>query len=285
MEDSSHRSPGHGTTPTSPPVPAATVILLRDSADGPEVLLLERHAKAGVLPDMYVFPGGRVEPADLGWNRVLEDLTRRPEPSRESQRFGEPELDHESCLGLQIAALRETFEESGILLARSKRDGRYVGSEFLRSVREERLRMQAGELRFQDFVRQHELELELTALTVHARWITPEVVKHRFDTLFFAAVVPDDQEALHDGVEATSHVWVRPERALEEANAGRRRVVFPTACNLETLFGFASAQSAWEASRTRPIVTVLPRVEQREGRRMFVIPPEAGYPTSERPAP
>jgi hypothetical protein len=106
------------------------------------------------------------------------------------------------------------------------------------------------------------------------------MVPQRFDTLFFAALAPAGQLAAHDGVEATDHVWIRPEDALAQYRADERRLIFPTLCNLETLAGFASAEAALSASRRRPLVPVLPRMVERDGERMLVIPEEAGYPTT-----
>ncbi len=263
-----------------PPVPAATIILLRDAqpaGSGPEVLLLERHSKSNVLPDMYVFPGGRVEQSDT---ELAHRLGETPVASL-AQRLWM--VDSELAAAFCVAAIRETFEEAGILLARFRSSGESVGAPFLSQVRSERRSLQTGDRSFRDFVEEYDLDLDLAALSLHAHWVTPESVARRFDTLFFSALVPEGQVARHDGVEATSHVWIRPERALEEARSGSRQIVFPTACNLETLESFADAGSAWNASLARRVVTVLPRVELRNGKRCFVIPEEAGYRTSERP--
>jgi hypothetical protein len=110
------------------------------------------------------------------------------------------------------------------------------------------------------------------------------MVPHRFDTLFLSAVAPPDQSAVHDGVESTEHVWIRPEDALAQAASGERRMIFPTVCNLETLAGFPTAQAAFAASRARPVVPVLPRLVERGGRRVLAIPPESGYRTLEEDA-
>jgi len=266
---------------TSPaaPIPAATVMLLRDSAQGPEVLLLERHGGNDVLPEMYVFPGGRVEPRDLELIERLGGLT-----GAQAQALL-PMVRTEWALGFFVAAIRETFEESGLLLAHERRSGAPPDAEMCRSIQSERLAVQANRSDFGALIRAHDLELDTRSLAVHAHWITPETVAHRFDTLFFAALAPAGQCAAHDGVESTAHAWVRPEDALSQARAGTRRIVFPTQCNLETLAGFERAEQVWEASRQRRVVTVLPRVEERDGQRRFVIPEEAGYATSSRRVP
>ena len=255
------------------PVPAATVILLRDGPAGPEVLLLERHAGSGVLPDMYVFPGGRVEEADRG----LLEHTGSLLP--DDPDLALPTVDPVWAAGYLGAAIRETFEEAGILLARARKSGEAIDPGQALLLGRLRLDLQSGRLHFGDLLLEHDLALDARALAVHGHWITPEVVKRRFDTVFFSALAPAGQMATHDGVESSSHLWIRPEEALAQAAAGTRSIVFPTLCNLETLCGFERARDVWESSRARPVVTVVPRVEDREGQRVFVIPEEAGYPS------
>ena len=136
-----------------------------------------------------------------------------------------------------------------------------------------------------DLIAAQDLELCSDELAVHAHWITPEAAPRRFDTIFFCAVAPAGQRAAHDGVEATAHAWIRPERALEDFRAGRRQMIMPTELNLETLAGFETAAEALEASRRRVVVPVLPRVEQRDGVRRVSIPRDAGYSTHEQRIP
>jgi 8-oxo-dGTP pyrophosphatase MutT (NUDIX family) len=253
------------------PLPASTVILLRDGTRSPEVLLLERHARSEFLPDMYVFPGGRVDEDDLALGERAAGLTR------ERACAALPSVAAELALGFFVAAVRETFEESGVLLARKAGDGRLVEPARAAELCRQRLEVQAGEVSFRELVLAEELELATDLLAVHAHWITPETVARRFDTVFFSALAPAGQLAAHDGVESTAHVWIRPEDALEEAEKGTRQMIFPTSCNLETLCGFARAEDALAASHARPVVPVLPRVEVEDGRRFLVIPAEAGY--------
>jgi 8-oxo-dGTP pyrophosphatase MutT (NUDIX family) len=221
-------------------VPAATVILLRDATPSPEVLMLERHSSSEFLPDMYVFPGGRVEEQDGALAGRLSGV------DPEELRVRLPQLERESALAFYVAAIRETFEESGIVLARARGDDALVSPE------------RATELS------RHRLEVQ-------------KMVPRRFDTLFFTAVAPKGQLAGHDGVEATDHVWIRPEVALERLAARELRIILPTAANLRTLVGFATAQETLESSRHRAIVPVTPRIAERDGRRVLEIPPEAGY--------
>ena len=257
------------------PVPAATVMLLRDSAAGPEVLLLERHSKSEFLPDAYVFPGGRVDPDDhalgarvAGLGAAQASAALRTVPA-------------ELALGFFVAAIRETFEECGVLLARRRGESALVDAAYAAELARHRLAVQAGEQSFRELVVAEDLVLAADLLAAHAHWITPEDSPRRFDTIFFAAETPPGHEALHDGVELTDHVWVRPEQGLAEYRAGRRQMILPTWANLESLIGFARSREALAASRQRTLVPILPVMTQRDGKRRIEIPRGAGYPTVE----
>jgi 8-oxo-dGTP pyrophosphatase MutT (NUDIX family) len=251
------------------------VILLRDSAAGPEVLMLARHAKSEFLPDMYVFPGGRVEDEDHALAERVAGLSR----AEASARLGT--VPAEQALGFFVAGVRETFEESGILLARRRGSAELLDASSAAALAHHRLGVQQGDASFKDLVLGEDLVLAAELLSVHAHWITPEDSPRRFDTIFFATATPPGQRALHDGVELTDHVWLRPEQALADFRAGRRQMIIPTWANLETLSGFTSAGEALAASRLRPIVPILPVMVVRDGRRSVVIPEDAGYPTTE----
>lgn len=256
-------------------VPAATVILLRDARSGPEVLLLARHSRSEFLPDAYVFPGGRVEDADhdlvdriLGLSRAQASLRLATVPG-------------EQALGYFVAGIRETYEESGILLARRRGSSELLDASSAATLSRHRLDVQKGDASFRELVLAEDLVLAADLLSVHAHWITPEDSPRRFDTIFFATRTPPGQTAAHDGVELTDHAWLAPEQALAEFRAGRRQMIIPTWANLETLSGFATAEAALEASRRRPIVPILPAMVERDGRRRLVIREDAGYPTTE----
>ncbi|MCP4005623.1 MAG: NUDIX hydrolase [bacterium] len=261
------------------PVPASTVILLRDGQPSPEVLLLERHAKSEFLPDLYVFPGGRVEDQD----HALADRITGLDATGASAAL--PTVAAELALGFFVAAIRETFEESGILLARRRGETELLDEARASALSDRRLDVQSGDLAFRSLIEAEDLELAADRLSVHAHWITPAMVPRRFDTIFFSTRTPVGQRALHDGLESTDHVWIRPELALEELRAGKRQMILPTSLNLKTLAGFNDADSALEASRTRPVVPVLPTVVEENGRKKMVIPEEAGYGRFDDPVP
>lgn len=266
-------------TEVAVPVPAATIILLRETRGVPEVLMIQRSVKSEFLPDLYVFPGGRVDPQDYD----LADRTGTFDAERAAAMAStvDPQLAH----GFFVAAIRETFEEAGILLARRPGESQLIDEATTAELAKHRLEVQEGSMSFRDILERENLVLAPELMAVHAHWITPEMMPRRYDTLFFTASTPPGQMAEHDGFESTAHVWIRPEDALEQATTGKRQIVFPTKCNLETLCGHSDVNAAVSASLARPVVPILPRVASRDGTPTLVIPEEAGYPTSAEPLP
>ena len=256
------------------PAPASTVILLRDGSDAPEVLMLERHARSEFLPDLYVFPGGRVEESDHALSDRVRGLTDRGAAALLTT------VDPDHAMGFVVAAIRETWEESGILLASRRGNDDLIDAEHAADLGKHRLEVQDGDQTFRELIEREDLLLAADRLAVQGHWITPEPVPRRFDTLFFATLTPPGQRAAHDGVESSHHVWTTPEDALEQGSAGKRQIIFPTRCTLETLVGFSDAAQALEASRKRPVVPVTPVMVQQDGETRLSIPEEAGYPTS-----
>lgn len=255
------------------PVPAATIILLRDGPSSPEVLLVERSPKSEFLPRLYVFPGGRVDQAD-------RDLVARLDGVDAQSTSRVPGLDPKLALGFLVAAIRETFEETGILLARRVGESSIVGGEVAAALEPHRLEVQNHERSFREIVEREGLVLAADQLSVHGRWITPEPVPRRFDTLFFTARTPPGQVASHDGIESTNHVWLSPEEAVAQSRCGDRSIIFPTRCNLESLCGFGNTDEALAASRARAVPPVLPQVVDRDGTKRLEIREDAGYPTT-----
>ncbi|KRA67195.1 NUDIX hydrolase [Caulobacter sp. Root656] len=234
--------------------PAATILLLRDQP-GFEVLMVERHHQIDFAAGALVFPGGKTHAGDhdpawadhaTGWDSVGED--------------GAP---------LRIAAIREAYEEAGVLLARDATGRTYAGEAAI----DVRAAVADDRLAFLDVVRDLGLKLDLGALTIFARWITPPLTAKRFDTWFYAAHAPLAQLAVCDGHEAVDAEWIAPREALDLAGSGQRKVIFPTRMNLQLLAESADAAAAIEAARTRPLVTVEPWVDGTSLR----IQPEAGY--------
>lgn len=248
-------------SPSAPPVTprlSATILLLRDAPQF-EVLMVKRHHQIDFASGALVFPGGKTEAGDSdpAWSGHCADW----------EAFAPDERV------LRIAAIREAFEEAGILLA--------TGSGALWSneadVMAARGSVERGERPFLDLVSSLNVKLDLSALTRFARWITPVMMPKRFDTHFFLAVAPSDQLAICDGRETVDAEWVAPNEALALAETGARTIIFPTRMNLKLLGESLDAGAAVAAARRRPEVTVTPWVEQRPTGSVLVIPPDAGY--------
>jgi 8-oxo-dGTP pyrophosphatase MutT (NUDIX family) len=248
------------------PRPAATILLLRDGADGIEVFMVVRHHEIDFAAGALVFPGGRVEDSDHVFAARPEDC---PNPDGLST----------EALAFRIAAIRETFEECGVLLARPRGGADLVGAETLKRCEDQsRAALNAGTIGF-DAVLAAENLVPANDLLVHfAHWITPEGQRKRYDTHFFLAEAPAEHLAVHDGWEAVESIWITPEKALADTEAGIYKLVFATAKNLEKLARSKTVKEALDAARASTIVTVQPRGEKLEdGSRLLHIPAEADY--------
>jgi 8-oxo-dGTP pyrophosphatase MutT (NUDIX family) len=219
--------------------PAATVLLVRDGPDGLQVFMVVRHHKIDFASGALVFPGGKVEDEDI------------------SLAGGDTEL------ASRLAAIRETFEECGVMLAPPSAVGESALATETTSYRE--------------LLDARDWRSVLDALTPFAHWITPPILPKRFDTRFYIVAAPSDQAAAHDGGEAVDSVWIEPARALAEAAEGRRTLVLATRLNLELLGRSASAAEAIAAAAARRVVTVEPRATKTETGYRLTIPLEAGY--------
>jgi glyoxylase-like metal-dependent hydrolase (beta-lactamase superfamily II)/8-oxo-dGTP pyrophosphatase MutT (NUDIX family) len=202
--------------------PAATLILLRDGAQGVEVLMMQRSQKSAFLGGAYVFPGGSIDPAD----RVLAG-------------------EADELAAYRVAAVRECFEEAGVLLLHEKNE-RVISARRAQALAAYRNRS------FQELLGQEELRVPHEALAYYGHWITAPGAPRRFDTRFFLAVAPEGQEGSHDEKEAVHQVWIRPAEALERAARGEIELVFATRTTLGDLKQFATANEAFAAVRARP---------------------------------
>jgi 8-oxo-dGTP pyrophosphatase MutT (NUDIX family) len=246
--------------PDSVPVlPAATILLVRDDPEF-EVLMVKRHHQIDFASGALVFPGGKIHAGDhdpawehrtTGWERSLSN--KRP---------------------LRIAAIREAYEETGILLARHSDGATFRGDDRAGEARDE---VATNRLDFLELVERLDVRLDLDALSVFARWITPALTPKRFDTWFYIAAAPADQLALCDGWETVDVEWIAPAEALRLAELGERKVIFPTRMNLKLLAEAADARDAVVRACGRTLVTVQPEVVSSPEGRVLVIPPEAGY--------
>jgi 8-oxo-dGTP pyrophosphatase MutT (NUDIX family) len=242
-----------------PILPAATILLLRDQPEF-EVLMVKRHHQIDFASGALVFPGGKSHPGDH-------------DPAWAEHVIGWAGFDAEQR-GLRIAAIREVFEEAGILLA-VRRNGEPIGGEAC--PMEVRQAVDAGTTHFLDVVRDLDARLDLGTLTTFARWITPPLTPKRFDTWFYVVRAPDDQLAACDGRETVDAEWIAPSEALRLAAEGQRKVIFPTRMNLKLLAEAKDAADAVTRAQGRNLVTVQPQVEVRPHGRVLVLPPDAGY--------
>jgi hypothetical protein len=181
-------------------------------------------------------------------------------------------------LNFRIAAIRETFEESGILLARPRGSSALIDAAPAGDIAaSHRAPLCDGEVTFAQILVQHGLVLALDLLVPYAHWITPEMMPKRFDTWFFLAAAPPEQVGAHDGKESTDSIWLSPREALAGGQTGRFKLPFPTTRNLVRLGKQPNVRAALDDSRGKKVVTVMPIVTKLNGGRQLRIPPEAGY--------
>jgi 8-oxo-dGTP pyrophosphatase MutT (NUDIX family) len=244
------------------PRPAATVMLVRDGRTGVEVFLMKRSA-FGMFGGLHVFPGGKVDGGDRAARWSL--FASGPNDSRASAILGL------STGGLDywVACIRECFEEAGVLLATdaSGFSLRLIAPEIRTRFGHWRDRLNAGEPGLLEAMcREEGLKLATDQLAYVSHWITPIDQPTRFDTRFFVARAPSEQNALHDGRETVHSEWIRPELALERFVDGELNLISPTKNNLEALVGFGSTQVLLDAKRKvdpRSIPTIIPRIRRR----------------------
>lgn len=253
-------------TPAVTPRPASTVLLLRDGAAGEiEVFMMVRHYEIDFNSGALVFPGGSV---DNGDHEII---------ARSELYSGGEGLDA-SSLSFRIAAIRETFEESGILLARPGGSNSLVEAKRAAEIEgRDRAALYEGKTTFLKVLTDNEVVLALDELVPYAHWITPEGMPKRFDTWFFLAAAPPEQAGAHDGKESTDSIWVSPREALAGGESGRFKLPFPTTRNLIRLGKQGSVRAALNDSKGRKIVTVMPVMTKLNGGRQLRIPIEAGY--------
>ena len=246
------------------PREAASVLLARDGPEGCELFMLARPRQASFASGALVFPGGSVDHGDR-------------DPGLRERADGADGLDERS-LALRIAAIREAFEECGVLLARAHGERTIVDGERVAAIR----RRFAAELArhaldMRALAESEDLTLACDQLVPFAHWITPETQPKRFDTHFFLAAAPSGHAARHDGHEAIDSFWITPAGLGEKAGRADWHVMFPTRLNAEKLGRSATVAEAFAAARDAPVVTVMPEGQKVAGGRRLRIPAEAGY--------
>ncbi len=245
-------------------VPAATILMLRNGPTGLEVFMVVRHQQIDFASGALVFPGGKIDEGDGCVRSYCE---------------GANAVD-DAQLSLMVGAIREAFEECGILLARTRGESRLISGDELGSLDHYRDPLNKGEITIAKFLEKENLALACDQLQPFAHWITPDMMPKRFDTHFYLAMAPHDHLALHDGHESVDSIWISPANALKGAEEGTYTIIFPTRLNIEMLGESDSVNSALEMARDRTIVSVTPWTEKRDDGVYLCIPEEAGYRVS-----
>jgi 8-oxo-dGTP pyrophosphatase MutT (NUDIX family) len=256
------------------PRPAATVITLRDAANGYEILMLRRNLNSDFVGGAYVFPGGRVDDADAG-------------PAARRRTFGLTDEEASRRLSLErgglayyVACLRELFEEAGLLVACDDEGNavRITDEESIRRLAASRREVNAGTLDFIAMMEREGLVLDLRGLEYVAHWVTPVGPPRRFDTRFFVALAPTGQVATHDAGETVADQWIRPVDALDAQARGELEMIFPTIRNLQAIAHLRTSHEVLDYARTlEDIVRVEPRIMNREGEVAILLPGDDGY--------
>ena len=257
--------------PGNPAIPrqAATVLLLRTVRPQMQVFMLARHEEIDFASGALVFPGGKVDAAD--GDPALAPFVSGAESLEDTGR------------ALRVAAIREAFEECGVLLARERGAQASVPPARLNTLEAYRQPLTRGETTMLELVTREKLDLAADLLVAYSHWVTPVFMPKRFDTWFFLAHAPEDQLAIHDGCESVDSVWISPSAALADLEAKRRVILFPTRLNLMMLDEARTADEAIAAARLRPIRTVEPWIAERDGKQWLTIRADAGYALTEIP--
>jgi 8-oxo-dGTP pyrophosphatase MutT (NUDIX family) len=251
--------------------PAATIVLLRDGLNGLEVFMVVRHHAIDFASGALVFPGGRVDENDFA---LAENAALCPNPEG---------LDT-SAMAFRLAAIRETFEECGVLFARPSNSGlSLIDRDALCAVEStHRAALAEGRIGFEQLLTAYDLRPATDLLTHFAHWITPRNRPKRYDTHFFLSEAPAEHLAVHDGAESVDSLWITPRQVLADTASGRFKLVFATQMNLMKLARHATVVEAIATAREASVVTVLPEVSKIDGtRRVLCIPLEAGYGAAE----
>lgn len=258
---------------------AATVLSLRERAGDLEVYMVKRNSRMGFLGGRHVFPGGAVDPSDVG--DAAAALFRGVAPERAGEVLAIE--DHTRARGFLVAAAREMYEEAGILLAVDEAD-RWVDldakDERASELAAERPKVAAGESDFPSLLAKHGLRLATDRLANFAHWITPEIEKKRFDTRFFIAPAPSVQSAAHDRSESTDGGWVTAAEGLRRYRAREIELVPPTIASLEWVARFQKVDDAMNAAHEEVVHPILPKIIM-DDELVILYPGDADYDSGE----
>jgi 8-oxo-dGTP pyrophosphatase MutT (NUDIX family) len=252
------------------PRPSASVILVRDGPAGLETFMVRRHARSPVLPSAYVFPGGTIRADDLDFK---VDPSERQRLARALSERSDSPVEPAQAVAYYVSALRELFEEAGVLLVRDA-NGRLLTVDAADTVLQERLaatrlQLQARDLSLARVLADWRWQPAFDLLVPFSHWVTPALLATRFDTRFYVAEMPPGQAALHDTIELSDGVWLPPERLL----GGEYHVVYATAQHLQRLAPFRTVAQLLEFARAKLIRRLSPEVvEGGSGLKVFIRP-------------
>ncbi|MEV6393906.1 NUDIX hydrolase [Streptomyces sp. NPDC051907] len=252
------RALASGELTAVPPKRAATVMLLRDTADGgPAVHMLRRRTSMAFAGGAYAYPGGGVDPRDD------DHLVRWAGPSLQewAARLGAEPAEAQAIV---CAAVRETYEEAGVLLAGETADS-VVSDTTGADWEADREALVARDLSFADFLDRRGLVLRSDLLGAWARWITPEFEPRRYDTWFFVAALPEGQRTRNASTEADRTVWIRPSEATAGYDRGELLMMPPTVATLRALTAYGTAASAVAAAADQDLAPVLAQARLEAG--------------------
>ncbi|WP_328872883.1 NUDIX hydrolase [Streptomyces sp. NBC_00287] len=251
------RALAEGTLAPVPPKRAATVMLLKDAETAPAVHMLRRRASMAFAGGAYAYPGGGVDPRDD------DHHVRWAGPTRAwwAERLG---VDENGAQAIVCAAVRETYEEAGVLLAGPTPDS-VVGDTTGDDWEADRAALVARDLSFAEFLDRRGLVLRSDLLGAWTRWITPEFESRRYDTWFFVAALPEGQRTRNASTEADRTVWISPRAAAESYDKGELLMMPPTIATLRQLAPYATAAEALSAAPARDMTPVLARARLEDG--------------------
>lgn len=251
-------------------------MLVRQGQRGIEVLLVRRDDRIAFMGGAHVFPGGRVEPVDAAEAGPASCASIEAGAARMS------DVPPAQAAALHVAAIRELFEEVGVLLARDERGAMAAIRDDVRPRFDGYRRdLAAGTIGLADVLRAERLRLACDALAYFAHWVTPDIETRRFDTRFFIAVAPDAQDASHDSVELTHSLWTTPAAAIDACRAGDIALPPPTWTTLRWLDAFDDTASAMQWARTRVVARVEPGFVQQGDTRIVLLPGDRDCPPVE----
>ncbi len=245
------------------PILSSTVIPVRNGSDGLEVFMLLRNPKSDFASGALVFPGGKVDKED-GSDKLYKLCDQADFLEKDS-------------LSIRVGAIRETFEESGMLFVRQKGKKTMITADHLALLQDDRVLLNHKKITIAQFLESRGLIMACDYLTYFAHWITPEPLPMRFDTHFFLAPVPLGFTGTHDGEESVDSLWITPEKAVMDADAGKYTLMFPTRMNLLKLGEKKKVSEAILETKLHSVSTIMPVIERKKTGCFISIPENAGY--------